>query len=245
MRTLNSDRAERRDTPGASGAASAGPRPVKRTRLGAITPRAAVIGLTLLPLNAWWLTQIEYVRYSDNATTSAIFFNATSVLLLLLALNAGLARVRPHWVLAPGELATIYLVLAVGTNLAGHDQLQILFTTMTYVTRRSLVDLGWAQRLMPHVPRHLVVTDRQAVEDLYYGSSTLHRAHHLRAWAEPLAWWTLLVLLVVWVMLCMASLLRRQWDAERLSYPIAEIPVQVISQTGTLFRQPLFWGGFV
>ena len=32
----------------------------------------------------------------------------------------------------------------------------------------------------------------------------------------------------VWTMLCLASLFRRQWEEERLSYPIAEIPVQLI-----------------
>src|SRR5947209_473632 len=183
------------------------------SKQGAITPRAVILALVLLPLNAWWLTQIEYVRYSDNATTSALFFNATTLLLLLLALNAGLARLRPRWVFGPGELATIYLVVAVGTNLAGHDQLQILFTTLTYVVRRSITDAGWEQRLLPHVPRPLIVADRQAVEDLYFGNSSLYRTDHLRAWAEPLGWWTLFVLLVVWVMLCMAALLRRHWSA--------------------------------
>src|SRR5436190_1722410 len=82
---------------------------------GAITPRAVILALLLLPLNAWWLIQIEYVRYSDNATTSALFFNASTLLLLLLVLNAGLKRVRPLWIFRPGELATIYLVIAVGT----------------------------------------------------------------------------------------------------------------------------------
>jgi Family of unknown function (DUF6785)/Domain of unknown function (DUF6784) len=210
---------------------------------GAITPRALALAFALVPFNTWWLTEIEYVRYSDNATTSALFFNAIALLLFLIALNAIFARLRPRWVLAPGELATIYLVAAVASNLAGHDQLQILFTTITYVVRRSGTEPGWNQRLMPHVPRHLVVMDRQAVEDLYLGNSTLYRPDHLRAWAEPLAWWFLFVMLVVWVMLCLASLLRRQWDAERLSYPIAEVPVQVITQADTLFRRPLLWGG--
>src|SRR4051794_2991979 len=83
---------------------------------GAVTPRAVIIALALLPLNAWWLIQIEYVRYSDNATTSALFFNASTLLLLFLAVNAGLKRVRPRWIFRPGELATIYLVIVVGTN---------------------------------------------------------------------------------------------------------------------------------
>jgi len=95
------------------------------------------------------------------------------------------------------------------------------------------------------VPPHLVVTDRRAVDDLYYGVSTLYRWDHLRAWAGPVAWWTLFVLLVVWVMVCMSALLRRQWDMERLSYPIAEVPIQMIQQRDLLFRTPPLWIGFV
>src|SRR5438093_8628524 len=51
---------------------------------GGVTARAVLIGLVLIPANTWWLAQIEYVRYSDNATTSSLFFNAIAILLLLL-----------------------------------------------------------------------------------------------------------------------------------------------------------------
>ncbi len=219
-------------------------RPAAAATGSAVTPRAVLIGLLLIPANAWWLIQIEYVRYSDNATTSSLFFNAITLLLLLLVANAGIQRLRPSMVLQPGELVVIYAMIVVATNLAGHDQLQILFTTITYIVRRSPPDSPWAQRLMPHVPSHLVVTDRNVIDDLYYGTSTLYRWDHLRAWAGPVAWWTLFVLLVVWVMLCMSALLRRQWEMERLSYPIADIPFQVIAQRETFFRSSPMWIGF-
>jgi hypothetical protein len=211
---------------------------------GGITLRSILIGLVLIPANAWWLAEIEYVRYTDNATTSSLFFNAVALLLFLLVLNVALQRALPRSVFSNGELAVIYVMVVVGSNLAGHDQLQILFTTITYIVRRSTPDSGWAQRLMPNVPEHLVISDRTAVNDLYYGNSTLYRWDHLSAWIGPLTWWTLFVLLVVWVMLCISALLRRQWETERLSYPIAEVPFMVIAQRETLFRSPLLWTGF-
>ena len=202
-----------------------------------------VIGLAIIPLNAWWLIQIEFVRYSDNATTSSLFFNAITLLLLLLVLNAGLQRLAPRFVLAPGELAVICIMVVIATNLAGHDQLQILFTTITYVVRRSPPGSDWAQRLMPHVPRHLIVTDRGAIDDLYYGVSTLYRWDHLgmvRAGG--------LVDAVRAAGRVGDALHERPapaaWDMERLTYPIADVPFQIIHQRASFFRSAPMWVGF-
>src|SRR5262249_47456397 len=93
----------------------------------AITLRAVLGGAALIPVNAWWLIETEYIRYADNGTTSALFFNAVSLVLLLLLLNGLLARVRPRWRFTSAELVVIYVAVSVATNLAGHDQLQILF----------------------------------------------------------------------------------------------------------------------
>jgi hypothetical protein len=202
-----------------------------------------VLALLLVPVNAWWLIQTEYVRYADNGTTAALFFNAVSLILTLLALNSLLARVRPRWRFSPAELVTVYVVVSVATNLAGHDQLQILFATITYLPRRAVPGDPWESRLLPHVAPHLLLPRGPALDDLYKGNSTLYQADHLLPWVTPLLWWTFFALLVVWVMLCMTALLRKQWEAERLSYPIAEVPIQVILNTGELFRRPLLWAG--
>ena len=83
----------------------------------AITLRAVLLAVILIPLNAWWLIETEYVRYADNGTTSALFFNAVSLVLILLLLNALLSRVRPAWRFSPGELVVVYVVVSVATNL--------------------------------------------------------------------------------------------------------------------------------
>jgi hypothetical protein len=220
-----------------------------RTTLRAVPPaaltlRAIILALALMPLNAWWLIETEHIRYSDNATTAALFYNAVCLVLLLLVANALFARVRPRWRFTPGELIVVYVATSVATNLAGHDQLQILICSMTYITRRAQPGDPWESRLLPHVPGHLVLPRGDALDDLYRGSSTLYRWDHILPWLTPLAWWSAFALTVVWVMLCMTALLRRQWDAERLSYPVAEVPVQVILNADDLFRRPLLWGGF-
>jgi hypothetical protein len=210
-----------------------------------LTARAVLLAFLLLPVNAWWLIQVEYARYADNGTTAALFFNAVALALALLLANLLLARLRPTWRLAPGELVVIYVVVSVGTSLAGHDQLQVLLATITYLPRRAVPGDGWESRLLPHVAPHLIPPRGPALDDLFKGQSTLYRPDHLAVWIPLVAWWGLFALLAVWTMLCMTALFRRQWDAERLAYPIAEVPVQVILHAETLFRRPLLWGGAV
>ena len=207
-----------------------------------ITARAVVIGLLLVPLNAWWITQIEYVRYSDNATTSALFFNAIAVLVLLSVLNGGLRRVLPRWAFSRGELLTIYIIVVVASCLAGHDQLQILFTTLTYVFRHATPENGWEDLIHPLLPRSVLVTSPTVINKLYLGGASLYDPQVLGAWWRPALWWSAYAFAVSWTMLSLSALLRRQWDAERLNYPITEPPLEITSPRRTLVRAPVFWG---
>ncbi len=206
-----------------------------------ITWRAILIGLVLIPLNAWWLVQIEYVRYSDNATTSALFFHVVALLLLLLSCNALIRKVAPGWTLSRSELLVIYVMVSAASVVAAHDQLQILVSMLAVVVGHATPDNQWATEILPSLPSHLVVTDRSVVDPLFAGGSSLYAGDHWRAWLRPLGWWGLFALALAWVMLCVTSLLRRQWDAEHLNYPIAEIPLAVTSDG--FFRKRLLWVG--
>ncbi len=148
-------------------------------RRGMLTLRVILLAIILIPLNAWWITEIEYVRYSDNATTQAIFFNAVSLLLALAALNTLLRRLGPRWPFTIHEMPALYVIVAVASNLAGYDQLQILFTTITCVFRHSTPETGWATKIVPHIAPHLVVSDKSVIDPLFVGSTTLYTPDHL------------------------------------------------------------------
>jgi hypothetical protein len=212
-------------------------------RRGPLTVRVALLAVLLIPLNAWWLIEVEYIRYSDNATTQALFFNAVALLLALLLLNTLLRRVRPRLALSTHELVALYVAVAVASNLGGHDVLQILFTTIAYVVHNDTPASGWGSSILPHLPGHLLNTDRESVDGLFRGNTTLYRWDHVLPWLRPLGWWALFAMLVVWTMLCLTSLFRRQWDAERLSYPIAEIPLQIITGSTAFWQSKVLWAG--
>ncbi len=215
-----------------------------REPTGALSARAVAIGALLIPLNALWLAHIEYVRYTDNATTSALFFNCITALLLLLTISAAARRLWPALALSRAELLTIYIMLVIASALAGHDQLQILFTTITWVFRHATPENKWAELIIPHLPQHLVMGKPGPLVHLHMGGSTLYTPEHLQAWLGPVAWWSLFALIVVWTMLALMCLLRRQWDYERLNYPIAEAALDAAFPERGLFVSRLFWIAF-
>ena len=58
-----------------------------------VTPRAVALALVLMPLNAYWVTKMEVVRYLGHPTTISLFFNVVFILTILIALNALVRRV--------------------------------------------------------------------------------------------------------------------------------------------------------
>ena len=205
--------------------------------------RVAILAPFLIALNAWWITEIEFISYSDNCTTQALFFNAISLLLILLGFNALVRRSLPKWVFSHQEMACLYIIVVIASNLAGHDQLQILFTSISYITRHATPGSSLAIKVLPFVPTHLIISDKEAVSALYQGNSTLYRWDHFQPWLAPLGWWTLCVMMTAWTMLCLVALFRKQWDAERLNYPIAEIPVQIITEKRAFWHSRFLWAG--
>lgn len=209
-----------------------------------ITGRAILLGMVLGVMEVWWLTEIEYVRYSDSPTIPALYFHAIATLFLLLGLNALLRRWCPQRALSRGELLLVYMMVVLATNLAGHDNLQILFTTLVWVFGHATPENRWAEWIHPYLPRWAVVSDPTVLKSLFAGNDTLYRPEYLRAWAGPVLVWSAFALLWAFGMLCLASLFRRAWEAERLTFPIAEIPLALTDPLRPPLRSSPLWVGF-
>src|SRR5437899_1483883 len=81
----------------------------------AVTWRSVLACIVLLPINAYWVVQMEVVRYSAHPTTISLFFNAIFILLVMTVLNRGVRRIAPKLALERGELLLIYTVMAIGS----------------------------------------------------------------------------------------------------------------------------------
>ncbi len=187
---------------------------------------------------------MEVVRYAGHPTTISIFFNVVFILSVLLALNTIVRRVRPGWELAPGELLTVYIMLALSSALCGHDMIEVLTPMLAHVYEYARPENGWQTEIIPHLPGWLTVTDPRARAEFYSGTGSLYTSGNLRAWGVPLFFWTLFLSLLGFVMLCLNALLRRQWtESEKLSYPLVMLPLEMVNPKTQLLKSRLFWMG--
>jgi len=209
-----------------------------------VTARSLVVAIILLPINAFWVTRMEVVRYAGHPTTISLFFNVVFILAVLLALNSLVRRIWPRVALTPPELITVYIMLALGSAIAGHDMIEVLTPILSHAHFYARPENNWATDIIPYIPKWLSVTDQRALKEFYEGTNTLYVARNIRAWLGPVLWWTAFLTVLGFMMLCLNTILRRQWtESERLSYPLVSLPLEMVNEKTELFKNRLFWIG--
>lgn len=215
------------------------------TRRSGITWRSLLVSAALIPLNAYWVVQMEVVRYSAHPTTVSLLFNAVFLLLALTAANFALARVLPGRQLSQAELLAVYAMVCVASAIAGHDFVQVLTPSLAWPFWHADADNRWALLFCHRIRPWLSVQDRAAMERYFTGNSTFYTREHLLAWAPPVLMWSLFTAGLLLVMLSVNVLIRRQWDErEALTYPLTQLPLEISHPTGRVFRHRLLWLGF-
>jgi hypothetical protein len=207
---------------------------------------AVGLGLMLIPVTARWLAEIEWVRYSDNATTQALFPHAVAILVVLIALSAGMRLVAPSLAFGRREVLACYVCICVGSHLTGHDMLQVLYSSIAYVVHQASPENSYADLLHPHIPPWTLPTEGPGLRAFHEGGSSLADPATWASWDTPVATWGLFTLVLCAVMFAGSNLLRRQWENERLTYPIAQVPLWLSRDGGTgMLRLPFLIGAFI
>jgi len=204
-----------------------------------------VLALLVIPLNDYWVLMMEKVLYGPYPTTISVFANSVFTLAALAALNALLRRAWPRAALTAAELLLIYAMTTIASALAGHDMMPTLVGMMTYPFRYATPENQWAGKFHPLLPHWLLVTDREAVRALWEGNSSLYADGFWRVWWKPAAWWVGFVTLLMFVIQCVNTLVRKSWsEHERLPFPLVQLPVAMADPASGIWRSRLFWAGF-
>ncbi len=208
-----------------------------------VTWRAVLVALGLIPLNLYWVTQLEAIRFAGYPTTMSLFYTVVVTLLALVGLNNLMRRLRPAWALTAPELALVYIMLSLATAANGLDFGQVLVPSIAYPLHYATPENGWEQLFAPLLPKWLVVGGASA-KGVWEGGESLFNPLMYRPWLAPMLWWTLFILALFMMELGANALFRKRWiEAERLTYPLIQLPLELIQPKVHLWRSRAFWWG--
>jgi len=104
---------------------------------------------------------------------------------------------------------------------------------------------NWEDLFLREMPSWLTVTDPDALWAYYDSHGPLLMTDYWRPWVRPALLWSGFLFALFAVMLCLNTLLRRNWtDEAKLSYPIVQLPLEMTSERRCIFSRRLFWLGF-
>ena len=217
-------------------------------RVGGVTWRAVLIAFGLLVL----LAPVAF--YVEIAWGKADFFvgiPAMAPVVVLFALAGAMSLPLLRRVgLTRRELLVIYSILLVAGPIISHSILAwMLVKTIAYyyMARANLI---WQTAFLDQVPTWMAPVDRVAAEDFFQGNAAVPWA----LWWAPLAAWSAFTICLFVAALCAVIILQRQWiGSERLSFPLAQIPLELVRdreprQGGRSARLPIsvmFWIGLL
>ena len=184
------------------------------------------------------------MRGGGSPTQVSLFYNAVITILILLGIGLLLRRLHHALILNRAELLVIYTCISVGAGLAGVDRFLVLMPLIGHAHWFATPENDWANLFHLHIPQWLVVSDKRVLDGYYTGFASLYESRYLTAWLPAIVWWTLFIVAIHLVMLCLSLLFRRQWvESERLSYPIIQLPFEMTTRSRRFFRSPWMWLG--
>ena len=175
----------------------------------------------------------------------SLIYNVVITLTVLVAFNFLLRFFLPRFALRHGEFLTIYVMLSISSAIAGHDMMQTVVPVIPNAFWFATPENEWQQLFWRHLPRWLTLDKMTVLQDFYEGDTTFYSKIYLYAWLRPIIWWTIFLSVIIWVMVCIDLLLRKQWiERERLTYPIVQLPLEMTRPDGRLFTSKMMWVGF-
>jgi hypothetical protein len=159
-----------------------------------------------------------------------------AALFVLVLLTKGVKRLAPRWALEPGEIVVVYVMMLMGAMVSSRGLMEDLLPTLVGVNYYADPGNRWYDLFFGQIPAWMVPWDPGAGIHQFTATAFfegLREGEKLpwAAWVRPLGNWLILVGAIFTAFLCLATILRRQWsDNERLSYPLVQLPVEMIRE---------------
>lgn len=200
-----------------------------------------LMGTVLVMVNSYWIAG----TWNGALTQVSLFLNAVSITFIIGLLNAVLRKISRNLALRPSEILVIYIMLAIGTAASGHDTVEMLTQVVGYPFWFASAENEWEDLFLQYLPRWLMVEDKNILEGFYNYDGEFYDPKVFKAWLYPLLFWASFLVALYFCMMCINIIFHKQWmDRERLSFPIARVPLELADPKSSIHKEKLFWYAF-
>lgn len=219
-------------------------------RIG-ISFRALMIGLALVAATCFVVSYAELVIMRIQIGFLQMPPAVIGIFFFIVLLNKGMQRLRSRFGLSAGELMMIYCMMLVASMISSRGIMEKIIPLLVTPNYFANSTNRWQELFYPYIKKWIVPFDpqgeaKQFVALRFYERLRAGEAVPWDAWITPFLAWGVLVLLVIFAFLCLATILRRQWvDNEKLSFPLVQPPLELVKedQARPLLKNKLLWGG--
>ncbi|OIN97034.1 hypothetical protein AUJ66_04560 [Candidatus Desantisbacteria bacterium CG1_02_38_46] len=182
----------------------------------------------------------------DFSTGAAIFL----FFILVFGINTILKAVNKNYGLNSQELLTVYIMMIITCTIPTMGLTFYWLPLMPAAFYYATPENRWQEVILPHIRPWLTPKDPLVLKYFYEGAPR-GTGVPWNAWIGPLFAWSIFLLALYFVMICMMSILRKQWvEKERLTFPLAQLPVEMAKEGSnsiipSLFKNKLMWIGFI
>ena len=209
-----------------------------------------LLGAVCVALLAFVNPYLTFITRVWSVGSGSLLSGAIVMLVLLVALNGLLLRLRPRWALTRGELLVVYGMMTVSVGLAMQGGIPYILSSTTYPFYMASPGNEWDTLILPNIPTWLQVSDLSAANSFWEGLSTGGRIPWA-AWTMPLLAWGSFTFAMIAACFCLGALMSKDWiERQRLTFPLVEVPLAIAGTEDqpllrtSIFRNRIFWLGF-
>lgn len=215
-----------------------------------LTLRSVILGIGIVIFINLWVTYAETVVHASRLSLSFFQLPLLFIFLILLCIiNPLLKRIGIISPLSSSELLTIIAIGMVGAVVPASGVTGFLMGIISVPFYFATPENQWSDYYHSHLNAWMLPTDpavaRAFYEGLYPGEPV-----NWSAWIIPLGWWSSFIGAILVCSACIMIILRKQWaEHEKLVYPLAIVPMEMIADTDPktllprFIKQKLFWFG--
>ncbi len=219
-------------------------------REGVVTTRAILLGLLFV---ATWAAISPYTDQVAQATWSfgwgSLPSGPVAAAFLLVLVNGLFLKLRPKSALSRSEVLITYSLLTISAAVIV-AYTPYMLPIGAYPFYHARVEGAWEVNVLPYLPNWLHPSNTDLIPWFWEGMPE-GASLPWRDWITPVLGWGGPALAFLVLMLCLGSLLRKDWiEQQRLTFPLTEIPMGIVGEQPaptlrhSVFGQRVFWLGF-